>query len=89
MGHYRRKLLHTPASGPDYLLPEVIKMRVIGMILSLGAIMWVLYQSAGGGEAETVIPEGQQAALNKAKDLESSMQSALEKRMESEDEASY
>ena len=61
-------------------------MRVIGMILSLGAIMWVLYQSAGGDEAETVIPEGQQAALNKARDLESSMQSALEKRMKTEDE---
>ncbi len=64
-------------------------MRIIGMILSLGAIMWVLYQSAGGGEAETVIPEGQQAALNKAKDLESSMQSALEKRMETGEEESY
>ena len=64
-------------------------MRVIGMMLSLGAIMWVLYQSAGGGEAETVIPEGQQAALNKAKDLESSMQTALEQRMETENEAPY
>ena len=49
-------------------------MRIIGMILSLGAVMWVLYQSAGGGDAETVIPEGQQAALDKAKNLESSMQ---------------
>lgn len=64
-------------------------MRIIGMILSLGAVMWVLYQSAGGGEAETVIPEGQQAALNKARNLESAMQSALQKRMETEEEDAY
>ena len=64
-------------------------MRIIGMILSLGAVMWVLYQSAGGGDAETVIPEGQQAALDKAKNLESSMQSALEKRMETEGDESF
>ncbi|NND66529.1 MAG: hypothetical protein HKN19_02980 [Halioglobus sp.] len=63
-------------------------MRLIGMILSLGAIMWLLYQAAGGGEAETIIPEEQRAALKKAENLESSMQSALEKRMQDEDEDS-
>jgi hypothetical protein len=57
-------------------------MRYIGLILSLGAICWVLYQASGGGEAESVIPVEQQRALNTAKGLEQSMQDAAKKTME-------
>jgi hypothetical protein len=57
-------------------------MRYIGLILALGTICWVLYQAAGGGEAETVIPIEQQRALDTAKGLEQSMQDAAKKRME-------
>jgi hypothetical protein len=57
-------------------------MRYIGLILALGTICWVLYQAAGGGEAETVIPVEQQRALDTAKGVEQSMQDAAKKRME-------
>ena len=45
-------------------------MRLIGMALALGAIVWVMLQAAGGGDAESVIPEGQQQALLKAQGME-------------------
>ena len=61
-------------------------MRILGMLLSLGAIVWVLYQAAGGGEAETVIPESYQQSLNTAKGVEKSMQNALKQRMAEEQE---
>jgi hypothetical protein len=57
-------------------------VRYIGLILALGTICWVLYQAAGGGEAETVIPVEQQRALDTAKGVEQSMQDAAKKRME-------
>ena len=57
-------------------------MRILGLILSLGAIVWVLYQSAGGGDAETAIPEPYQKSLETAKGVELGMQEALEKKME-------
>lgn len=57
-------------------------MRYIGLILALGAICWVLYQAAGGGEAETVIPAQYQKSLNTAKGVEQSMQDAANKSME-------
>ena len=57
-------------------------MRLMGLILSLAAICWVLYQAAGGGEAKTVIPVEQQKALETAKGLEQSMQDAAQKSME-------
>lgn len=57
-------------------------MRMLGMILSLGAIGWVLYQAAGGGEAETAIPENYQQSMDKAKSLEQSMQDAVNKNMQ-------
>lgn len=56
-------------------------MRVLGMILSLGAILWVMYQAAGGGEAETVITPTQQESIERAKGVEDSMQEALNQRM--------
>ncbi len=57
-------------------------MRYIGLILALGVICWVLYQAAGGGKAETVIPVEQQRALETAKGVEQSMQDAAKKSME-------
>ena len=57
-------------------------MRLIGLILSLGAISWVLYQAAGGGDAETVIPVEHQKALDKAKGVEQALLEATQKRMQ-------
>ena len=56
-------------------------MRMIGMVLALGAIVWVMLQAAGGGDAETVIPESYQQSMNKAQDLEQSMQDAANEKM--------
>ncbi|MFT4614264.1 MAG: PIN domain nuclease of toxin-antitoxin system [Bacteroidia bacterium] len=56
-------------------------MRALGMILSLAAILWVMYQATGGGEVETVITPAQQASLERAKNVEESMQAALQQRM--------
>ncbi len=57
-------------------------MRLIGMILSLGAIVWVMYQAAGGGEAETAIPQGYQQSLEKAENLEQDLQATIEQRLQ-------
>jgi hypothetical protein len=57
-------------------------MRILGMILALGAISWVLYQAAGGGEAESVIPAEHQKSLNQAKDVEQALKDASKKSME-------
>ena len=56
-------------------------MRLIGMVLALGAIVWVMLQAAGGGDAETVIPESYQQSINKAQGLEQSMQDAANEKM--------
>ncbi len=56
-------------------------MRILGMVISLAAIVWVMYQAAGGGEAETVITQSQQQSLDAAKSVEQNMQKALEQRM--------
>ena len=57
-------------------------MRLLGLILALGAICWVLYQAAGGGKAETAIPVEYQKDMTKAKDVEQAMQDAAKKSME-------
>ena len=57
-------------------------MRLIGLILSLGAIVWVLYQVSGGGRTETAIPEGHQQAIKKAKGVEQTVMDAAQKRMQ-------
>lgn len=57
-------------------------MRLLGLILSVGAICWVLYQAAGGGDAETAIPVEYQKDLTKAKGVEQAMQDAAQKSME-------
>lgn len=56
-------------------------MRLIGMILALGAIVWVMLQATGGGDSETVIPESYQQSINKAQDLEQSMQDTANEKM--------
>lgn len=61
-------------------------MRLLGMILAFGAIAWVLYQAAGGGEAETAIPAEYQKSLDKAKDVEQALQEAAERGLEEGDE---
>ncbi|MCB1689966.1 MAG: hypothetical protein KDI33_15825 [Halioglobus sp.] len=57
-------------------------MRIIGLILALGAISWTLYQMAGGGEAETVITVEQQKSIDKARDLEQAMRDASQRSMQ-------
>jgi len=57
-------------------------MRLIGLVLSLAAIVWVLYQLSGGDDTETIIPVEHQRALDTAKGLEQSMQDAAKKSME-------
>ena len=61
-------------------------MRLIGLILSLGAITWVLYQASGGGEAETAIPQGHQQALGKAKNVERTLKDASQKKIQAIEE---
>jgi hypothetical protein len=48
----------------------------------------VLYQAAGGGEVETVIPAEYQKSLNTAKGAEDAMQGAARKCMEEAEERS-
>lgn len=57
-------------------------MRLIGLVLSMAAIVWVLYQLSGGDDAETIIPVEHQRALDTAKGLEQSMQDAAKRSME-------
>ena len=57
-------------------------MRFIGMLLALGAITWVLYKATGGGEADSVISEGHQKSLEKAKNLEKTLQIQSQKRLD-------
>tara|TARA_R110002073_G_scaffold134656_1_gene282443 strand:- start:440 stop:628 length:189 start_codon:yes stop_codon:yes gene_type:complete len=57
-------------------------MRILGLVLALGAIAWALYQMSGGGEAETVIPAEQQQAIDKAKQLEQAIKDASQRSMQ-------
>lgn len=53
-------------------------MRLLGMVLALGVIVWVMVQASGGGQSESVVSQGQQQALDKAQRLESKLQTATE-----------
>jgi len=64
-------------------------MRLIGLILSLAAITWVLYQVSGGDNAETVIPEGHREALRKAEGVEQTVMDAAQKQREALEEQKY
>ena len=62
-------------------------MRLLGMILALGAIGWVLYNASGGGEAESIIPESYQQSLDKAHGVENMVKDSAEQRLQAlEDE---
>jgi len=56
-------------------------MRLIGMLLALGAIGWVLYQASGGKEGDGAIPESYQQSLKKAEGVEQTVQEAAQLRM--------
>ncbi len=60
-------------------------MRLLAMLLSLGAIGWLLYTAAGGDEAETVIPEAYQQQLDEAREMENAIQDEVRKQMEAVD----
>lgn len=61
-------------------------MRLIGMILALGAIGWVLYQASGGKEGDGAIPESYQQSLKKAEGVEQTVQEAAQLRMQEIDQ---
>ena len=63
-------------------------MRLLGMVLALGAIGWVLYQASGGKDADGVIPESYQLSMKKAEGVEQSVQEASLLRMQDIDEKS-
>ena len=58
-------------------------MRLLGMLLALGAIGWVLYNASGSGESDTIIPESYQQSLDKAHGVESMVKDAAENRLDS------
>lgn len=62
-------------------------MRLILLLLALGAVGWVLYQVSGGGKAESVIPAGYQQSLEKAHGVEQTIQEAAELRLQQVEEA--
>lgn len=64
-------------------------MRLIGLILSLGAITWVMLQVSGGGDAETVVPEGHRQALEKARGVEQSLMDATQKKAQELEDQEY
>ena len=57
-------------------------MRMIGMILALGAIGWVMLQAAGGPDAETAIPESYQQSMEKAQDLEKNIADMTQQKLQ-------
>ena len=61
-------------------------MRLIGMILALGAIGWVLYQASGGKDSESAIPESYQQSMQKAEGVEQTVQDAAQQRLQEMDE---
>ena len=62
-------------------------MRVLSLIFALGAIVWVMMQAAGGGDAETVIPESYQTSLKKAEGVEALMQKKAAQAMQKAEKA--
>ena len=56
-------------------------MRLIGLILSLGAIMWVLYQASGGGKSESIVPQEHIRSMEKAENVEQQLQDATQQQL--------
>ena len=63
-------------------------MRLLGMILALGAIVWVLLQASGGGEGDGVIPQSYLQSMDKAQDVELNLQDTAQQRLQELDEGS-
>ena len=61
-------------------------MRFIGLILALGAIGWVLYQASGGKDGDGAIPESYQQSMEKAENVEQTMQDAAQQRLQDLDQ---
>ena len=61
-------------------------MRLLGMLLAVAAIGWVLYTASGGGENETIVPEGYQQSMEKAQGVEQMVHDAAEKKLEGIDQ---
>ena len=57
-------------------------MRLIGMILALGAIGWVLYQASGGRDGDGAIPESYQQSIHKAESTEQKVKDAAQLRLQ-------
>ncbi len=53
-------------------------MRLLGMILALGAIGWVMYNAAGGKDATSAIPTGYQESMEKARGVEQTVKDAAQ-----------
>jgi hypothetical protein len=58
-------------------------MRLLGMLLALGAMGCVLYNASGSGESDTIIPESYQQSLDKAQGVEEMVKDAAEQRLDS------
>ena len=60
-------------------------MRLIGMVLALGAIAWVFLRAAPEGDPSastpTAMPQGYQQSLEKAEGLEQALQDAADARI--------
>ncbi|KZX56160.1 hypothetical protein A3709_07175 [Halioglobus sp. HI00S01] len=56
-------------------------MRLLGMLLALGAIGWVLYSGSGGGDSDTMIPTGYQQSLEKAESVEDTLRAGTEDKL--------
>lgn len=54
-------------------------MRLLGMLLALGAIGWMLYQASGGGRQDSIIPESYQQSLDQARGLQQSVQDSADR----------
>ena len=57
-------------------------MRLIGMILALGAIGWVLYQASGGRDGDGAITESYQQSIQKAESTEQKVKDAAQLRLQ-------
>jgi hypothetical protein len=65
---------------------EAFAMRLISLVVSLGAIMWVLYQIAGGDDAEGIVSQEHLQSMEKARSVEQTVQDAAQQRMKELDE---
>jgi hypothetical protein len=65
---------------------EEFSMRLISLVISLGAIMWVLYQIAGGDDAEGIVSQEHLQSMEKARSVEQTVQDAAQLRMKELDE---